>query len=88
MYQTVKQASKFGVEVQEATVNFENMLARKEDIVNQMYQGVKHLMQHNHIDIYNGTGRILGTSIFHRKVVQFLSNMKMVNQNYCQINLY
>ena len=21
-------------------------------------------MQHNHIDIYNGTGRILGTSIF------------------------
>ncbi|MBE5661963.1 dihydrolipoyl dehydrogenase [Staphylococcus sp. SS35] len=64
VYQTVKQASKFGVEVQEATVNFENMLARKEDIVNQMYQGVKHLMQHNHIDIYNGTGRILGTSIF------------------------
>ncbi|CDR50330.1 dihydrolipoyl dehydrogenase [Staphylococcus schweitzeri] len=64
IYQTVKQASKFGVEVQEATVNFENMLARKEDIVNQMYQGVKHLMQHNHIDIYNGTGRILGTSIF------------------------
>ncbi|UMT77021.1 dihydrolipoyl dehydrogenase [Staphylococcus roterodami] len=64
VYQTVKQAAKFGVEVQEATVNFENMLARKEDIVNQMYQGVKHLMQHNHIDIYNGTGRILGTSIF------------------------
>ena len=29
-----------------------------------MYQGVKHLMQHNHIGIYNGTGRILGTSIF------------------------
>ncbi len=64
VYQTVKQAAKFGVEVQEATVNFENMLARKEDIVNQMYQGVKHLMQYNHIDIYNGTGRILGTSIF------------------------
>ncbi|MBE5676553.1 dihydrolipoyl dehydrogenase [Staphylococcus sp. SS87] len=64
VYQTVKQAAKFGVEVQEATVNFENMLARKEDIVNQMYQGVKHLMQNNHIDIYNGTGRILGTSIF------------------------
>ena len=34
------------------------------DIINQMYQGVKHLMQHNHIDIYNGMGRILGTSIF------------------------
>ncbi len=54
----------FGVDVKDANVNFQNLLARKEDIINQMYQGVKHLMQHNHIDIYNGTGRILGTSIF------------------------
>ncbi|PAG00635.1 dihydrolipoamide dehydrogenase, partial [Staphylococcus aureus] len=64
VFQTVKQAAMFGVDVKDANVNFENMLARKEDIINQMYQGVKHLMQHNHIDIYNGTGRILGTSIF------------------------
>ncbi|HDI7397964.1 TPA: dihydrolipoyl dehydrogenase [Staphylococcus aureus] len=64
VFQTVKQAAMFGVDVKDANVNFENMLARKEYIINQMYQGVKHLMQHNHIDIYNGTGRILGTSIF------------------------
>lgn len=56
VFQTVKQAAMFGVDVKDANVNFENMLARKEDIINQMYQGVKHLMQHNHIDIYNGTG--------------------------------
>ena len=29
----------FGVDVKDANVNFENMLARKEDIINQMYQG-------------------------------------------------
>ncbi|WP_317941434.1 FAD-dependent oxidoreductase, partial [Streptococcus pneumoniae] len=47
VFQTVKQAAMFGVDVKDANVNFENMLARKEDIINQMYQGVKHLMQHN-----------------------------------------
>ncbi|MDI1745214.1 FAD-dependent oxidoreductase, partial [Staphylococcus aureus] len=46
VFQTVKQAAMFGVDVKDANVNFENMLARKEDIINQMYQGVKHLMQH------------------------------------------
>jgi pyruvate/2-oxoglutarate dehydrogenase complex dihydrolipoamide dehydrogenase (E3) component len=44
--------SSFRANIFYANVNFENMLARKEDIINQMYQGVKHLMQHNHIDIY------------------------------------
>ena len=41
VFQTVKQAAMFGVDVKDANVNFENMLARKEDIINQMYQGVK-----------------------------------------------
>ncbi|MGT0198133.1 FAD-dependent oxidoreductase [Staphylococcus aureus] len=39
VFQTVKQAAMFGVDVKDANVNFENM-ARKEDIINQMYQGV------------------------------------------------
>lgn len=29
-----------------------------------MHKGVNALMQTNHIDVYNGTGRIMGTSIF------------------------
>ena len=29
-----------------------------------MHQGIESLMQKNHIDIFNGTGRIMGTSIF------------------------
>ncbi|MBO1197915.1 dihydrolipoyl dehydrogenase [Staphylococcus simiae] len=62
--QTVKHASTFGINVEDYDINYDKMFARKEEIVKQMYQGVEHLMQHNHIDIYNGTGRILGTSIF------------------------
>ena len=30
-----------------------------------MYHSVKHLMQHNHIDIYNGTGHSRYIYIFH-----------------------
>ena len=39
-------------------------MKRKDKIVNQMHQGIESLMQKNHIDIFNGTGRIMGTSIF------------------------
>ena len=64
IHHTIKNASTFGIDVSNFKVNFENILKRKNDIVNQMHTGVNQLMQHHHIDIYNGTGRILGTSIF------------------------
>lgn len=64
IHHTIKNASTFGIDVSNFNVNFENILKRKNDIVNQMHTGVNQLMQHHHIDIYNGTGRILGTSIF------------------------
>lgn len=61
---TIQNANDFGVHVDSFNFNYEEMLNRKESIVNQMYSGVQHLMKSNHIDIYNGTGRILGSSIF------------------------
>lgn len=64
IHHTIKNASTFGVDVNDFNINFENILKRKEAIVDQMHSGVNQLMQHHHIDIYNGTGRILGTSIF------------------------
>ncbi|QDW84515.1 dihydrolipoyl dehydrogenase [Staphylococcus pasteuri] len=64
VFHTVKHAKQFGIEVPEYSLNYERILERKDEIVNQMYQGVQHLMKQNHIDIYNGTGRILGESIF------------------------
>lgn len=61
---TIKNAKQFGIEVPEYHLNYERILYRKDEIVNQMYQGVQHLMKQNHIDVFNGTGRILGESIF------------------------
>ncbi len=41
-------------------LNFKDVGTKRKKYHQSMYQGVKHLMQHNHIDIYNGTVRILG----------------------------
>ncbi|ANZ33301.1 dihydrolipoyl dehydrogenase [Staphylococcus carnosus] len=61
---TVKTSSLYGIDTDEYSINYSKILDRKDEIVNQMYTGIEYLMQHNHIDIYNGTGRILGSSIF------------------------
>lgn len=59
-----KNSKDFGVHVSDIGFDFSQMQARKTEIVNQMYQGVQGLMKQHRIDVYNGTGRILGTSIF------------------------
>lgn len=40
------------------------MQTRKNEVVQQMFNGVEQLMKHNKIDVFNGVGRILGPSIF------------------------
>lgn len=61
---TVKDSVHFGVNVGQYSFDLKSMMKRKDKIVNQMHQGIESLMQKNHIDIFNGTGRIMGTSIF------------------------
>ncbi len=64
VFALAKNAADYGIEVGAATVNFEKVLARKNDIVGKLYQGVQGLMKKGKIDVYHGTGRILGPSIF------------------------
>ncbi|WP_353855299.1 dihydrolipoyl dehydrogenase [Bacillus sp. Bos-x628] len=64
VYQTVKRAADFGVETNEATLQFKGVQKRKSDIVDKLADGVKHLMKQGKIDVYEGIGRILGPSIF------------------------
>ncbi|KRG10243.1 dihydrolipoyl dehydrogenase [Staphylococcus sp. NAM3COL9] len=61
---TVKNSSEFGVDINNFKLNFSRVQERKHEVVNQMFKGVKHLMDHNKIDVFNGTGRLLGPSIF------------------------
>lgn len=64
VYATAKNSETFGITVGEVTVNFTKVQERKEKIVEQLHNGVQHLMKQGKIDVYEGLGRILGPSIF------------------------
>ena len=65
VYATTKNhAADFGVNTREVTLDFSRVQARKESIVNQLHQGVQGLMKKGKIDVFEGTGRMLGPSIF------------------------
>ncbi|WP_299088112.1 dihydrolipoyl dehydrogenase [uncultured Metabacillus sp.] len=64
VFATAKKSSEFGVEISEVTVDFLKVQERKARIVEQLHNGVQQLMKKGKIDVYEGTGRILGPSIF------------------------
>lgn len=64
VYKQTKAADKYGVNTSDITLDFFKVQERKQEIVDQLYQGVKGLMKKGKIDIYDGIGRILGPSIF------------------------
>lgn len=65
VYATTKNhAADFGVNTGEVTLDFSRVQARKESIVSQLHQGVQGLMKKGKIDVFEGTGRMLGPSIF------------------------
>ncbi|MCG7346557.1 dihydrolipoyl dehydrogenase [Sporosarcina sp. ACRSL] len=61
---TKNEAANFGVDTNGISLNFSRVLARKDEIVQQLHRGVKALMKKGKIDIYEGHGRMLGPSIF------------------------
>ncbi|KAA1040140.1 dihydrolipoyl dehydrogenase [Macrococcus equipercicus] len=64
VFSYIKQAAKYGIQAQTPAYDFKDIRNRKDEVVAKMYGGVQHLMKANHIDVYSGTGRILGPSIF------------------------
>ncbi|EWH21116.1 dihydrolipoyl dehydrogenase [Bacillus haynesii] len=64
VYRTAKKADEFGVVIPEVGLRFSQVQSRKQKIIDQLYNGVKHLMKKGKIDVYEGIGRILGPSIF------------------------
>ncbi|WAA11407.1 dihydrolipoyl dehydrogenase [Fervidibacillus halotolerans] len=64
VYQTVKRSREFGMKVEKVALDFEKVQERKQYVVETLHKGVQFLMQRGKIDIYYGTGRILGPSIF------------------------
>ncbi|XKH51100.1 dihydrolipoyl dehydrogenase [Chryseomicrobium palamuruense] len=65
VYHTAKdRAHEFGVITSDVTLDFSAVQKRKQSIVDQLHQGVQGLMKKGKIDVYEGTGRMLGPSIF------------------------
>ena len=65
VFQTVKKAAEFGVELSgDAAINFLKAQERKQSIVDQLEKGIHQLFKMGKIDLYEGTGTILGPSIF------------------------
>ncbi|MBB4825668.1 dihydrolipoamide dehydrogenase [Sporosarcina luteola] len=65
VYQLAKnEAAHFGVETSGTSLNFSRVQARKDEIVKQLHNGVQSLMKKGKIDVFEGTGRMLGPSIF------------------------
>lgn len=59
-----KEASQYGIDIKDPTLNFAKVQERKDSIVRTLHQGVQGLMKKGKIDVFEGFGRILGPSIF------------------------
>ncbi|PWW30488.1 dihydrolipoamide dehydrogenase [Cytobacillus oceanisediminis] len=64
VFATAKHSEDFGVVTSDVSINFGKVQERKNKIVEQLHKGVQHLMKQGKIDVFEGTGRILGPSIF------------------------
>lgn len=57
-------SQEFGIQIGEMKLDFGMVQKRKEKVINQLQKGIQGLFKKNKIDVYHGTGRILGPSIF------------------------
>ncbi|CAH1210337.1 Dihydrolipoyl dehydrogenase [Paenibacillus plantiphilus] len=66
VYSTMLKANTYGIKVAEGavTLDFEGVQQRKEGTVEQLHKGLQHLMRKHDITIMNGSGRVIGPSIF------------------------
>lgn len=64
MYQAMKESTSYGVEVANVHLNMELVQKRKAEVVERLYQGVNNLLRGHKVDVYHGTGRLMGPSIF------------------------
>jgi len=57
LYDTLKQANEFGIEISDFKINWPAMLARKERIVNKHAKGIEFLFRKNKVEVLQGWGR-------------------------------
>ena len=55
-HDAVKHFAEHGIEIEAPKVNFGQMIARKQGVIDQTVSGIKYLMEKNKIDVLEGTG--------------------------------
>jgi dihydrolipoamide dehydrogenase len=58
VFEYIKHAADYGIEVKESNANFENIIKRSRDVANGMSKGVQFLMKKNKIEVIMGTGKV------------------------------
>ncbi|KAA3651981.1 MAG: dihydrolipoyl dehydrogenase [Bacteroidetes bacterium] len=58
VFEYVKHAADYGIEVKDSNINFDNIIKRSRDVANGMSNGVQFLMKKNKIDVIMGTGKV------------------------------
>lgn len=64
VFSLLNQAEAYGIESAGGRLVFPKVQARKREIVDKLHQGVQYLMRKNKIRVVEGSGRIIGPSIF------------------------
>ncbi|MCQ4085841.1 dihydrolipoyl dehydrogenase [Saccharibacillus sp. JS10] len=64
VYSLLQQSEQYGVESAGHRLVFPNVQERKRGIVDKLYEGVQYLMRKNKIRVIEGSGRVIGPSIF------------------------
>ncbi|MCI8456074.1 MAG: dihydrolipoyl dehydrogenase, partial [Mammaliicoccus sciuri] len=60
----IQHSNEYGIKTASADFEMSDVVAKKDETVSTMYNGVQSLMKKYKIDIYEGNGRILGSSLF------------------------
>ncbi len=58
VFEYIKHAADYGIEVKESNANFENIVGRSREVANGMSKGVQFLMKKNKIEVIMGTGKV------------------------------
>ena len=64
LIEAMKNAELFGIDKVEPSFTIDKINQRKDQVVQQMQDGIKYLLNKNKVDIYEGTATILGPSLF------------------------
>lgn len=67
LFVAMKDSESYGIEAEDVVLNFTKVQERKQRIVEQLHQGVEFLMNSNKIQVIEGSGRVIGPSIFSPK---------------------